>query len=69
MLVRRGDEQTAVHLGDPIDGDRLDQHVGGYRVEVVEPLRKLRVVLEETEGIARTSPGRPPATRCASSGT
>ena len=52
MLVRRGDEQTAVHLGDAIDDDRLDQHVGGYRLEVVEPLRKLRIVLEETEGIA-----------------
>ena len=26
--------------------------MNGYRVEVVEPLHKLRVVLEETEGIA-----------------
>ena len=34
VLVRRGDEQTAVHLGDAIDDDRLDQHVGGYRIEV-----------------------------------
>ena len=52
VLVRRGDLQTAVHLGDPIDDDRLHQRVGAYRVEVVEPLRRLRVVLEETEGIA-----------------
>lgn len=52
LLVRRGDVQTAVHLGDPIDGDRLHQHVGPYRVEVLEPLRRLRLVLEETEGIA-----------------
>ncbi|MEJ7833835.1 MAG: hypothetical protein WKF79_13030 [Nocardioides sp.] len=52
VLVRRGDVQTAVHLGDPIDDDRLNQRVGNYRVEVVEPLRRLRVVLEETEGIA-----------------
>jgi hypothetical protein len=52
VLVRRGDTQTAVHLGDLIDDDRLNQRVGGYRVEVVEPLRKLRVVLEETEGVA-----------------
>src|SRR3569833_1225208 len=52
VLVRRGDTQTAVHLGDAIDDDRLKQRVGGYRVEVVEPLRRLRVVLEETEGIA-----------------
>ena len=52
VLVRRGDEQTAVHLSDAIDDDRLNQHVGGYRIEVLEPLRKLRIVLEETEGIA-----------------
>lgn len=52
VLVRRGDTQTAVHLGDAIDDDRLDQRVGGYRVEVTEPLKTLRLVLEETEGIA-----------------
>lgn len=55
VLLRRGDRQTAVHLGDgsdPRGADRLDQQVGGYRIEVVEPLRTLRLVLEETEGIA-----------------
>jgi len=52
LLVRRGDVQTAVHLSDAIDGDRLAQRVGNYRVEVSEPLRRLRVVLDETEGIA-----------------
>ncbi len=52
FMVRRGDEQTTVHLGDPIDDDRLNQHVGAYRVEVIEPLQKVRMVLEETEGIA-----------------
>jgi hypothetical protein len=55
VLLRRRDEQTAVHLGDAADprgADRLDQQVGAYRIEVVEPLRKLRVVLEETEGVA-----------------
>jgi len=52
FLVRRGDVQTALHVGDPIDGDRMNQHVGPYRIEVVEPLRKLRLVVEETEGIA-----------------
>ena len=51
VLVRRGDTQTALHLGDAIDGDRLHQRVGGYRIEVLEPLRRLRLVLEETEGI------------------
>ncbi|BBY43645.1 hypothetical protein [Mycolicibacterium celeriflavum] len=52
VLVRRGDVQTAVHLSDGIDSDRLNQHVLGYRVEVNEPLHKLRIVCEETEGIA-----------------
>src|SRR5918993_3478855 len=51
VLVRRGDEQTAVHLSDAIDDDRLGQRVGAYRIEVVEPLRRLRIVLEESEGI------------------
>ena len=51
VLVRRGDEQTAVHLGDAIDDDRLNQHVNGYRLEVVDPLRKVRIALDETEGI------------------
>ena len=52
VLIRRGNEQTAVHLGDAIDDDRLHQQVGAYRVEVLEPLHRLRIVLEETEGIA-----------------
>ena len=55
VLVARDGSQTAVHLGDSCDpsgGDRLDQQVGNFRIEVVEPLRRLRVVLEETEGIA-----------------
>ena len=52
VLLRRGDTQTAVHLSDGIDSDRLNQHVGGYRIEVTEPLHKLRVILEETEGMA-----------------
>lgn len=55
VLIRRGDEQTAVHLGDGADprgGDRMEQRVGAYRIEVSEPLRKLRVVMDETHGIA-----------------
>ncbi len=47
-----GDTQTAVHLSDAIDQDRLNQHVLGYRVEVQDPLHRLRITLEETEGIA-----------------
>ena len=51
-VIRRGTTQTAVHLSDAIDDNRLDQRVGGYRVEVLEPLRRVRLVLEETDGIA-----------------
>ncbi|MDI6910117.1 hypothetical protein [Nocardioides sp.] len=52
VLVARDGRQTAVHLSDLIDQDRLNPHVGRYRVEVPEPLQKIRVVLEETEGLA-----------------
>src|SRR3954452_11463542 len=52
VLVRRGDEQTAVHLGDAIDEDRLHQRVNGYGLEVVDPLKKVRLTLDETDGIA-----------------
>lgn len=44
--------QTAIHLSDGIDQDRMHQHVNGYRVEVTDPLRSLRIVMDETEGIA-----------------
>ena len=48
----QGDTQTAVHLSDAIDSDRLHQHVNGYHVEVLEPLHKIRIIVEETEGVA-----------------
>ncbi|MET3862642.1 hypothetical protein ABIE38_003588 [Dietzia sp. 2505] len=52
FVVRRGDTQTAVHLSDAIDDDRLHPNVGGYALEVIEPLQELRLTLEPTEGIA-----------------
>ncbi|ODQ95002.1 hypothetical protein BFG51_13635 [Dietzia alimentaria] len=52
FVVRRGDTQTAVRMSDAIDEDRLNPHVGGYRLEVIEPLREIRLTLERTEGIA-----------------
>lgn len=52
VVIRRGDEQTAVHLSDAIDQNRLDQHVGGYRIEVIDPLHTIRLTLESTEGIS-----------------
>ncbi|MEE3849352.1 hypothetical protein VZC37_03370 [Gordonia sp. LSe1-13] len=55
LIRRRGDNtdtQTAVHLSDAIDHDRLNPHVGGYRLDVDAPLRELHLTLDETEGIA-----------------
>lgn len=52
LLVARGGSHTAVHLSDLCDGDRLHQRVGGYSVEVLEPLQRLRVRLQETEGVS-----------------
>jgi hypothetical protein len=54
VLVARDGMHTAIHLGDACDprgADRLDQRVGSFRIEVVEPLRRLRVVMDATEGI------------------
>jgi hypothetical protein len=47
--VRKGDRQWAVRFCDELGDDRLDQRVGGYRIEVLEPLRRLRVVCDGDE--------------------
>ena len=52
LLVARNGKQTAVHLSDVMDQDRLNPHVGNYRVEVADPLKQVRIVLDETDGIA-----------------
>ncbi|WP_067827437.1 hypothetical protein [Nocardia inohanensis] len=47
--VRRGDTQRAVHFSDALEQRTLDLAVGGYRIEVVEPLQKLRVICEHPD--------------------
>jgi hypothetical protein len=47
--VRKGDQQWAVRFSDALGEDRLAQQVGGYRIEVLEPLRRLRVVCDGDE--------------------
>jgi hypothetical protein len=47
--VRRGDRQWTVRFSDALGDDRLDQRVGPYRVEVVEPLRRLRLICDGDE--------------------
>jgi hypothetical protein len=47
--VRKGDRQWAVRFSDALGTDRLDQRVGPYRIEVLEPLRRIRVVCDGDE--------------------
>ena len=47
--VRRGDTQWAVRFSDVISDDRMNPRVGGYRVEVLEPLQKIRLVCDGDE--------------------
>ncbi|MFC9997455.1 hypothetical protein [Nocardia sp. NPDC127526] len=47
--VRRGDQQRAVRFSDALTERSLDTKVGGYRIEIVEPLQKLRVVCEHED--------------------
>ena len=50
--VARGGRQHTVRFSDALGDDRSAQQVGGYRVEVVEPLRRIRVVCEaEAQGM------------------
>jgi hypothetical protein len=52
-LVRRGDTQYSVKFSDALETRGLDQQVGKYRIEVVEPLRKIRLLCDAAEdGIA-----------------
>jgi hypothetical protein len=46
--VRRGDKQWVVRCSDAIDDDRLTPSVGPYRIEVVEPLHRVRIVCDAT---------------------
>ena len=47
-VVRRGDKHRVVRSSRELD-DRMDLTTGPLRVEVVEPLKKIRFVLEATE--------------------
>ena len=51
--VRRGDRQRAVRCSDALADDRMDQRVGPYRIEVLEPLKRIRVICDAAaHGIA-----------------
>lgn len=44
--VRRGQRQWIVRFSDALDARGLEQRVGGYRIEVLEPLHQVRVICE-----------------------
>src|SRR3954469_9979576 len=44
--VRVGDRQITVRTSDALGSDRLQQSVGPYRVEVIEPLQIIRLVCD-----------------------
>jgi len=46
--IRRGEHYHVVRASRPLV-DRMDTTVGPFRIEVVEPLKKLRCILEPTE--------------------
>lgn len=46
-VVRRGTSQQVVRASRELGADRMDTSVGPFRVEVLEGLKRLRVVLED----------------------
>lgn len=44
--VRRGQQQWAVRFSDAMDANRLEQRVGPYRIEVLEPLQRVRILCD-----------------------
>lgn len=47
--LRLGDVQLAVHFSDALDPDRMNQRVGDYRIEVLEPLQRIRLVCDSAD--------------------
>jgi hypothetical protein len=52
VAISRGESQTVLRGSRPLGLDRLDTTVGPVRVEVLDGLSKVRLICEETEGIA-----------------
>lgn len=49
LTVRQGEEIRSVRYCDALAERGMELRVGGYRIEVVEPLQKLRLVVEHDE--------------------
>ncbi len=48
--ARRGDRQWTVQFSDALAERSLDQQVGGYRIDVLEPLRRLSLSCQAPDG-------------------
>jgi hypothetical protein len=48
-LVRQGDVQHSVKFSDGLDVRGLDQSVGPYRIEVLEPLHRIRLICDAAD--------------------
>ena len=48
--ARCGDRQWSVRFSDALEQRSLEQQVGGYRIEVLEPLRELALCCESPDG-------------------
>lgn len=52
VSVLKDGKQSSVFFSRPLGMERMDTRVGALSVEVIEPLKSVRLKLEETEGLA-----------------
>ncbi|WP_026910278.1 hypothetical protein [Patulibacter minatonensis] len=52
LTVVHGGTQHCLHASKTLHSDRATLRVGPVAIEIVEPLRKLRVTVDETDGLA-----------------
>ncbi len=52
VSILKDGTQSSLHLSKCLNMERMNTRVGPLSVEVIEPLKKVRLVLEETEGLA-----------------
>lgn len=47
--IRRGDLQHTIRMSDALGTDRMNQQVGPYKIEVIDPLNELRITCNGAE--------------------
>ena len=52
ISVLHDGKQSSAYFSRPLNMERMDTFIGGMSVTVIEPLKRVRLKLEETEGIA-----------------